>query len=195
MKTRRLVGLLVIAIAGCRPYTLVNPGPTAVAEQSMIVQPQSAWNRMSSTSTHNKWEEAWTKNGPLLDTVAFVGGLPDGESLVKQEKKADRQVPKFQANMGPDELVSMIESSYRIGGVSVFDIVDVEPGSFLGQPSIRMDYTYVAGDGLPRKGRCVMTVSGDQLYLMKLEGAASHYFDAAAPEFDSMLASASKTQR
>ncbi len=195
MKTRRLVGLLVIAIAGCRPYTLVNPGPTAVAEQSMIVQPQSAWNRITSARSPNKWEESWTKNGPLLDTVAFVGGLPDGESLVKQEKKADRQVPKFQANMGPDELVSMIESSYRIGGVSVFDIVDVEPGSFLGQPSIRMDYTYVAGDGLPRKGRCVMTVSGDQLYLMKLEGAASHYFDAAAPEFDSMLASASKTQR
>lgn len=194
MNTRLLVGLLVIAVAGCRPYTLVNPGPTAVAEQSMIVQPQSAWNRMSSTSTRNKWEEAWTKNGPLLDTVAFVGGLPDGESLVKQEEKADRQVPKFQANMGPDELVSMIESSYRIGGVSVFDIVDVEPGSFLDQPSIRMDYTYVAGDGLPRKGRCVMTVSGGQLYLMKLEGAASHYFDAAAPEFDSMLASASKSQ-
>jgi hypothetical protein len=29
-----------------------------------------------------------------------------------------------------------------------------------------------------------------KLYLMKLDGVTSHYFDAALPEFDAMVASA-----
>jgi hypothetical protein len=145
---------------------------------------------MPKGSSDTSWEEAWTKNGPLLDTVAFVGGLPDGNSLARQAKKADQQVPAFRANMSPEDLVSMIEGSYRVGGVTVFDVVNVEPVNFLGKPAIRMDYAFVAGD-LPKRGRCVMSVSDNKLYLMKLEGAASHYFDASSPEFDSMLGSAS----
>ena len=192
MKHRLLILVLLLGLAGCGPsYTLVQPGPTLVADKSMTVQPVSAWNRIPNGPSDTDWEEAWTKNGPLLDTVAFVGGLPDGKALAKQERKADQQVPTFRANMSPDDLVSMIEGSYRVGGVSVFDVVSVEPVNFLGHPAIKMDYSYVAGDSLARKGRCVMAVSGSKLYLMKLEGAASHYFDAESPEFDSMLTTAS----
>ena len=193
MNLRILVLAIALIITGCVPsYTLVQPGQVPVAKKALSIQPTSAWNRIPKGPGETAWEEAWTKNGPLLDTVAFVGGLPDGSTLVRQEKKADQKVPTFRADMSPQDLVSMIESSYRIGGVSVFDVTSVEPSPFIGRTAIKMDYSYVQGDGLPRKGRCVMSVSDSKLYLMKLEGAASHYFDASMAEFDAMVASASK---
>lgn len=180
-----------VVLWGCVPtYTLVNPGNNVVAKKSMTVQPATAWNRIPVTPGHIPQEESWTKNGPLLDTVAFVGALPEGKALAMQKQKDDRQVPVFKAGMTPDDLVSMVEGSYRVGGVNVFEVTSVQPALFLGQPGIRMDFSYVMGDQLPRKGRCVMGVVNNKFYLMKLEGAASHYFDASAPEFDQMLQTA-----
>jgi hypothetical protein len=37
-----------------------------------------------------------------------------------------------------------------------------------------------------------MSVADSKFYLMKLEGAAIHYFDALAPEFEAMVTSASR---
>jgi hypothetical protein len=53
-----------------------------------------------------------------------------------------------------------------------------------------MRYHYSPGEGIGRKGRCVLRVVDTKLYLMKLEGVASHYFDEALPEFDQMVAGA-----
>jgi hypothetical protein len=188
----RLIFLsLVTALWGCTPsYTLVSPGEVPVAKKGMTVQTASAWNRIPKGPGDIAWEESWTKNGPLLDSVAFVGGLPAGKSLVEQHKKADQQVPRFRADMSPDDLVTMIESYYRIGGASTFEITTVEPAQFIGPAAVRFDFTYVPGDKVPRKGRCVLEVVNDRLYMMKLEGAASHYFDAVAREFDLMTGTA-----
>lgn len=190
LRTFLVTGVLA-ALAGCAaPYKLVPSGATEVANRSMVVTASQAWNRIPKAKDDVKWEEAWTLNGPLLDTVAFVGGLPDGEAVARQKKKDDQQVPHFQASMTPDELVSMVETSYRARGVPVFSVTSVEPTPFLGATGIRMDYAYTLSDKLPRKGRCVMRVENGKLYLMKLEGAESHYFDASLPEFTDMVASA-----
>jgi len=190
--TRLTLCALALSLAACVPtYTLVASGPVAVAQEGLTVQPSESWNRIPKTPASVQWEESWTRNGPLLDSVAFVAGLPDGQTLVKQRAKQDQQVPQFHASMGPDDLVSMVESYYRIGaGASLFEIRAVTPASFLGGNGIQVDYSYVARDDLPRKGRAVLRVVNDKLYLMKLEGAASHYFDAARPEFERMVASA-----
>jgi hypothetical protein len=181
-----------LALVACVPtYTLVAPGPVAVAKKGLSVQPQAAWNRIPKNPSNTQWEESWTRNGPLLDSIAFVDGLPDGKTLLVQQKKADQQVPAFRADMNPNDLVSMVESYYRIGaGATVFEVTSVQPTPFLGAQGVRLDFTYVAGDDVPRKGRCVMKIAGQKLYVMKLEGVASHYFDAVAPEFESMTASA-----
>lgn len=181
-----------LALVACVPtYTLVSPGTVAVAGKGLVVQSQSAWNRIPKNPTNTQWEESWTRNGPMLESIAFVNGLPDGKALLVQPKKADRQVPAFRADMTPDDLVSMVESYYRIGaGASVFEVTSVQPVPFLGAQAVRVDFTYVAGDDVPRKGRCLLRVAGQKLYAMKLEGAASHYFDAALPEFEAIAATA-----
>ncbi len=188
---RHLIVLSMIFLGACAaPYTLVPAGVARVADRAIVVQPTSTWNRIPKTSDDVQWEESWTKNGPLLDTMAFIGGLPDGKALVRQKKKDDRQVPPFRASMSPEDLVSMIETNYRARGVAVFEVEVVEPAHFLQSTGIRLDYAFVHADKLPRKGRCVMTIIGDKLYLMMLEGAASHYFDSVLPEFQQIAASA-----
>jgi hypothetical protein len=137
-----------------------------------------------------KWEQAWTQNGPLLETVVFVTGLPDGKSLVKQRKKDDAQVAVFRADMTPNDLVSMIETSYRVGGITVFAVDSVDPAPFLGGTGLRMRYHYAPSDGISKKGSAVLRVVDKKLYVMKLEGVSSHYYDAVLPEFEQMVASA-----
>lgn len=136
------------------------------------------------------WENVWTRNGPLLDSVGFVAGVSDGKSLVKQRKKADAQVVAFKADMAPNDLVSMIESCYRVGGVSVFNVESVNPTPFLGGTGLQLRYSYAPTDGIGKKGACVMRIVDQRFYLMKLDGVSSYYFDAVLPEFEQLVAGA-----
>ena len=65
----------------------------------------------------------------------------------------------------------------------------IRPISWAARES-RVHYQYAPNDGISRKGVCVARVVDKKLYAIKLEGVSSHYFDAALPEFDQMVASA-----
>lgn len=191
MKTGIAMVAAVFLLTGCVPgFTLVRPSDTFVGGNALIVTPGVAWNMLPTRRDQTDWEETWTRNGPLLETITFVGGLPEGKALVKQRKKSDRQVPLFRADMTPQDLVSMVEASYRTRGVTVFDIESVDPVDFLGGQGLNVRFKYAPNDGISKKGTCVMRVVDGKLYAMKLEGVASHYFDAARPEFDRMVATA-----
>lgn len=189
---RSLAIAAILGLAACAPtYKLVSPAPTAAAHGAIRVSPSLAWNRIPRGSLDIKWEENWTRNGPILDTISFIGGLPDGEAITRQRKTADQKVPVFRATMTPPDLISMIESFYRIrAGASIFETTAVEPAPFLGKPGLRFDFSYVGGDEVKRKGRCLMAIIDGKLYLMALDGTALHYFDAALPEFEAMAATA-----
>jgi hypothetical protein len=191
MKNTLLALLAAVTFAGCVPaYTLVKPGTAAVGDGAVLVTASRAWNSVPAAYQQAAWEEAWTQNGPLLETVVFVTGLPEGKSLVKQRKKDDAQVAVFRADMTPNDLVSMIETSYRVGGITVFAVDSVDPVPFLGGTGLRMRYHYAPGDGIGKKGSAVLRVFDKKLYVMKLEGVSSHYYDAALPEFEAMVAGA-----
>jgi hypothetical protein len=195
----RSVVLLVLAsalLAGCAGgYKLVPPAATPVASGTLVVTPSVAWNRAPRADGATEWEETWTQNGPLLDSVRFVDGLPDGKDLIKQARKAESKVPTFRANMSPQDLVSMMESYYRVAGnVRTFKVTTVAPTRFLNQNAIRLDYEYAAGEagtGEQRyRGSSVLAVVSGKLYLIALDANASHYYDAARAEFETLVASA-----
>jgi len=191
MKLRIVFALAAFSLAGCFPtYQLVTAEETHVAGSELVVKPGNEWNKLPQSPNQTEWDETWTLNGPLLDAMSFVGGLPDGKSLLTQKKKDDRKVPVFQADMSPQDLVSMLEASYRVRGITVFDIESVNPADFLGGKGVRVHFKYAPNDGISKKGVCVARVVDKKLYVVKLEGVSSHYFDAALPEFDQMVASA-----
>lgn len=194
--TRR-AGILALAMAAaltaCAPtYTLVNPAPIGVAKNTIMVTPGTSWNRSPNGAFDVAWEENWTENGPMLDSIGFIGGLPDGQAIAKQRVKDDRQVPVFHTDMSPQDLVSMLESYYRIkAGATTFETKGIQPATFVGKPGLRFDYAYVGADNVKRRGRAVIAIADTKLYMMTLDAAELHYFAAALPEFEAMAAAAS----
>jgi len=156
----------------------------------MTVKRGSHWKKLPASMNQTRWEEVWTWNGPQLDRIALVGGLPDGRAIIFQPTNSDQQVPVFRADMTAQDLMSMLEVSYRVNGVTVFRFEAVEPVDFLGGPGVRLGYFYTSGIGIDKRGSCVMRVVDRKLYAMKLESIAGHSFDTVDPEFDQLIASA-----
>jgi len=193
MRRLTIVFTTCALLAGCvTGYELVSPATVTVAKNSMRVRPSISWNKAPSGPYDIPQEESWTENGPLLDRLEFIGALPSGQAIAKQRPKDDRKVPVFRADMTPQDLVSMVESYYRIKlDAKIFESTSVKPVTFLGKPGVQFDYNFVSSDEVKRRGRSVFAVVDGKLYLTSLDGAALHYFEAALPEFEAIVASAS----
>ena len=168
----------------------VSADESLSAGSDMTVKAGSNWKRLPGDTSQTRWEDVWTWNGPQLDRITLVRGLPDGKAIVSRGVNPDQQVPVFRADMTAQDFMSMVEVSYRINGVTVFHFDSVEPVDFLAGPGVRLRYSYTSGIGIAKRGDCVMRVVDDKLYAMKLESVAGHYFDTVGPEFDLLIASA-----
>jgi len=174
-------------------FTLTQPvsaDETLMAGSDMTVKAGSTWKRLTAGTSQTRWEDVWTRNGPQLDRITLVRGLPDGKAIIFRQTNSDQQIPVFHADMTAQDLMSMVEVSYRVNGVTVFNYESVEPVDFLGGLGVRLRYNYTSGIGIAKRGSCVMRVVGDKLYAMKLESVAGHYFDTVDSEFDQLIASA-----
>jgi len=200
---RVLVVALALALPACAGgpggfggfgyYSLVRPNRVIeVGNGSMAVVAPREWNRASRSSFSGIGAvEDWTLNGPYLDNVSFVSGLPNDKRLIRQEYKADRQVPRFRSTMTAPEIAGLLETLYRIeGGAIEWRMLSLAPRTFLGAPGFQYDYEHLDGDELWRKGRAVGAVIDGKLYLVQLDAARSHYYAAALPDFEAMVASA-----
>jgi hypothetical protein len=192
VKALLLLSLACLALSGCVPtYSLVRADKSVpVASGTMRVKPAIDWNKAPPGASSMLKAEVWTQNGPVLDAIVFLGGVKDGTAIVQQQKKEDRKVPVFQSSMTPQDLVAMVESYYRIrAGATIFETENLKPTTFLGTKGLDFTYHYVGSDEVKRRGRTVLAVVQQRLYLMTLDGAA-YYFAAAQPQFETLLASA-----
>jgi len=173
-------------------YTLVRVKEVRVGDDSLAVTPPREWNRISaSLFVDINAVEDWTQNGPYLDGISFVTGLKDGKTLVRQRSRDDRQVPKFRSNMTPPEIAAMVESLFRVrGGAVDFTTIALAPRSFLGANGFQYDYQHLDSDEVWRRGRAVGAVIDGRLYLILLDAARSHYFNASLPDFEAIVNSA-----
>ena len=174
-------------------YSLVRAQPRDVGDGSMTVTPPREWNR-----TSNIWliddiraVEDWTLNGAYLDSISFVTGLKGGRYIIRQRKSDAQQVPKFRSDMTAPEIASMLESFYRVrAGTIDFKTTGLIPRTFMGYPGFQFDYDHLDSDEVWRRGRAVGAVVGGKLYLVLLDGARSHYFNAALADFEAVANSA-----
>jgi hypothetical protein len=177
---------------GFSDYSLVRVQRVEVGDGSMIVTPPRSWNRHRPILFEDiRAVEDWTLNGPLLDGMSFVTGLKSGRSLIRQRRTRSKQVPAFRYNMTPPEIAAMIESLYRVrGGAVDFRTLSLQPRPFLGANGFQLDYEHLDDDELWRRGRAVGAVINGELYLILLDAAKSHYYEAALPDFEAVVASA-----
>ena len=176
---------------GYSDYAPVNVRRVSVGDGTMTVVPPRPWNRRRDVLFEDvRAVEVWTLNGPLLDGITFISGLKSGHFMVRQSHRADQQVPKFRADMPPPEIAAMLESLYRVrGGTVDFRTLSIQPREFLGTNGFQFDYEHL-DDELWRRGRAVGAVINGELYLIMFDAARSHYYDAALPDFEAIVASA-----
>jgi hypothetical protein len=178
---------------GIGDYTLVRVHRVNVGDGGMSVVAPRPWNerRRSILFDDVREVEDWTLNGPVLDGMSFVSGLKGGRYLIRQRRTADQQVPKFRSAMTPPEIAAMLESLYRVrGGAVEFHTLGLQPRSFLGANGFQLDYEHLDSDELWRKGRAVGAVIDGRLYLILLDAARSHYYNATLPDFEAIVTSA-----
>jgi hypothetical protein len=177
---------------GFSDYAPVNVKRVSVGNGKMSVVPPRPWNRQRAVMFEDVAAvEDWTLNGPLLDGITYITGLKSGRSMIRQRRTADEQVPRFRADMTPPEVAAMLESLYRVrGGAVDFRTLSIQPRPFLGADGFQFDYEHLDTDELWRKGRAVGAVINGQLYLILYDAARSHYYDAALPDYEAIVASA-----
>jgi hypothetical protein len=173
-------------------YSLVRPHSVSVGDGSMAVTPPRPWNRQQRFFFDDvSWVEDWTLNGPFLDDLTFISGLPNAKRLIRTDSRDAQQVPKFHSDMSAPEIAAMLESAYRVrGGAVDFRTLSLQPRQFMGYPGFQLDYEHLDSDELWRKGRAVGAVINGRLYLIMLDAARSHYFPDELRDFEAMVASA-----
>jgi hypothetical protein len=181
---------------GYSSYSPVNVHRVRVGDGGLSVVPPRPWNRQRPSFIDDVHAvEDWTLNGPYLDGISFVTGLKTGKSLIRQRRSADQQVPLFRSDMTPPDIGAMIESLYRVkGGAIDFRALGLQPRQFLGRNGFQLDYEHLDQDELWRKGRVVGAVVDGRLYLILYDAARSHYYAAALPDFEAIVASAQLTR-
>jgi hypothetical protein len=178
--------------SGFSDYSAVPVRRVSVGDGSMVVSAPRPWNRHRPILFEDvRQVEDWTQNGPLLDGISFVTGLKNGKPLIRQRRSASQQVPIFRSDMTPPEVAAMIESLYRVRGGSVdFHTLSLQPRPFLGASGFQLDYEHLDDDELWRRGRAVGAVIDGKLYMILLDAARSHYWDAALPDYEALVGSA-----
>lgn len=175
-------------------YGLVRTRITKVGDGSMTVSPARQWNRQLKRFWDYdsvKWVEDWTLNGPYLDDLTFVSGLPDNKYLIHTERHESQQIPRFHSDMTAPEIQALLESAYRVrGGAVEFKTLSLQPRQLMGYPGFQMDYEHLDGDEVWRKGRAVGAVIGGRLYLIMIDAVRSHYFPAEIGDFEQIVGSA-----
>jgi hypothetical protein len=201
-----LAAAIALTLSGCAAggvggygfgsYGLVRARETGVGNGSLRVTPPREWNRQHGQLFIDIREvEDWTLNGPLLDGISFVTGLKGGDTLVRQRRRDDRQVPKFRSNMTAPEVAAMLESLFRVrGGTVDFRTLGLTPRPFLGQPGYQFDFEHLDSDEVWRRGRAVGATVNGRLYLILLDAARSHYFGATLPDFE-VIANSARIRR
>ena len=181
MKNNNLILLVLVAgIAGCTlpAYSLVSVGPNAI--EDMQVQAGGGWNLAPAAFTPNARADAqtWTQDGPLLDRLVFIPGVPDGEALlnVKQESAA---LPVFRKDMLPNELEELMESTivkvFGEGNAAV-STSNLRPQMFGDNRGVMFDMQAKVTESPDYRGTVGAFIANEKLYLVYYLAAEPHYY-------------------
>ena len=193
---RKPIPLLLICaavLAGCvAPFTLVTPGVVAV--QDLKVQAGSGWNSAPPNYSRfaRKQSAAWTKDGLLLDRFVIIPGVPDGEPLLVS-REATAALPVFRADMLPNELEELVESTIvkLFGeGQAVVNTENLRPQRFGDERGVMFDLTATVTDSPEYRGLVGAFIANERLYVLFFLGATPYYYDKYVAEAEAIIKSA-----
>ena len=189
--TLRICALAMLLLAGCASYTLIKPERQTVGDV-ISVQPGVEWNKLGMHEYQGKIE-VWTLDGPMLNTLMFFTGVPDGEPLftVRTQTAQQEKPPVFRATMNAIEIQELLEATAaRYFQTTIVEGRALKPTPLANGQGFRFETRIVGRDEVERDGVFVGTIRNQKLYGAWFQGAKLHYYARYLPEFDNLVASA-----
>ena len=163
--------LLLVLLASCSPYRLVEPSQQTIAERYRVTTP-IAWTGIA--IDHG---EAWTINGRALDELSFFAGIQDGMGLVAADPNAG-DPPAFRSKMRANQVMELVTDSLAYAGSQKVRGGKLRPAKFGKLPGFRFEFVFSDEDGLNYGGKAIGAVANGELHLIVFTAPISHYFPA-----------------
>ncbi|TAD88105.1 MAG: hypothetical protein EAZ99_14850 [Alphaproteobacteria bacterium] len=191
--TRLFAVALLVLLTACNQWTLVNPGPTNI-RSSLQLSPTIAFNQRAGALPAQP-TETWTLDGPLLNRVWILPGIPEGRPLVVAPSTfADpnaRPFPAIKPTMNETEMMELIADTISIdNGQVALTTENLRPTTFSGQPGFRFDFQFAGRNELRYRGSFVGAMIDGKLFGVMLTATSLHHYQSLLPEFERLAASA-----
>lgn len=189
-----LAAALTMTACATQSYTLVPPGAVNVGD--LQVAAQQSWNKApEGTGASRKATEMWTRDGLLLDRLIIIPAVPDGESIF-QERDKQAALPKFRADMLPNEIEELTESSitklFGEGQASV-ETSNLRPQRYGNDRGMMFNMDIKVTDSPDYRGLAGAFIADRKLYLMMYIAADPFYFDKHVDEVEALMKTAQRT--
>lgn len=178
-----LLGLTVLS--GCARITAVDPGLAEIGA-GLSVRGKAGWNRLPPGALGA--DQAWTRDGPGLDTLLFVAGRREGEPLLTH--KRERKALLLRAGMTPTEVMELWGTELAQAGQRMVVTHSLMPATFAGSPGFRFRFAYANPAGLTFDDHASGSMVGERLYLIAFAGTRAHHFRAHRPAVAHLIGSA-----
>ncbi len=170
---------LLLLFAACAPFTLVPATTNDVA--NFRVESDIAWNRVNQVRLESSAPLAyWTADGPALNGMIFIGGVKDGQPVLKaQGDTGGNERLIFRSSMTPSEIVELWEAvTARISQTTIAKGSNIQPVEFGGSAGFRFDFRFVGKDEVDRSGLGYAAVKDGRLYMIFFSGTKLHHYPA-----------------
>ena len=195
MKTPIFIILgLITFLVGCVPtYSLVQGSDIAVG--MLQIDTTINWNRAPNVHAPylKKGSEMWTLDGALLDRMVIIPGVADGEALIRAPGDKAAALPTFRADMLPNEIEELAESTFvkLFGeGNAAVTTENLRPNRFGEHRGVMFDVNAVVSDSPNQEGTVGAFIANERLYMIFFFAATPYYHDKHAENALSVIKSA-----
>src|SRR5262245_31311579 len=194
MKMRKSTSfaVFVLFLGGCvsNPYTLLPAGPTSVG--ALRIDAEGDWNQLKQAADATTPTAVWTLDGPMLDRIVVFGGVANGDTLVKEDKKSEA-LPHFHDSMLPNELVKFIES-YLLKmfgeGQALVESNNIRPQRYGSDAGVAFEVTITPAELATYKGSVGAFIAKQKLYVIMYIAAEPYYYGKYRAVAERMIGSA-----
>jgi hypothetical protein len=180
-KSAALLAQTVVLISACATmsYQSVLPGVNSLG--ALQVNADSGWNLAPAYATPRTTPDSqtWTKDGLLLDRLILIPAVKDGESLFVSDDPA-AALPPFRANMLPNEIEEMTESTivklFGEGNAAV-STEKLRPWGFAEHRGVMFDISVTVTESPDYRGMVGAFIVEEKLYMLVFLAATPHYYD------------------
>ena len=178
----------LLALAACSSISAVPPGPMKVGGAQVTLGRE--WSDVSPILAGGvKKVKVLSIDGPLLNRLYVTDGLAVGEAFIKSPMK-EKPTPKLRAGMNSAERMEFVADSIAAMGYQRVQTAKPRPARFGDQTAVRFDIAARTDDGLDVMGTALAAEVGGRSYFVLYLAPAEHYFQAALPEVEQVMASA-----